>query len=125
MPAMYAVILAGGGGTRLWPLSRPEVPKPFLPLLGPRTLLQLTYDRLVGYPELGLAPADIAVVTDRRYRPLVAAQLPPETTILDEPMGRNTAAAIALATVAIDRPDPSWPLPGRAPRRARSTSLPR
>jgi mannose-1-phosphate guanylyltransferase len=100
---MYAVILAGGGGTRLWPLSRPESPKPFLPLLGPRSLLQLTYDRLVGYPELGLGPADVAVVTDRRYRGLVAAQLP-AVEIVAEPIGRNTAAAIALATIALDRP---------------------
>ena len=104
MPGMYAVILAGGGGTRLWPLSRPEAPKPFLPLLGERTLLQLTVDRLVGHPALGLAPGDVTVVTDRRYRALVAAQLP-GVGILSEPIGRNTAAAIALATVAIDRPD--------------------
>jgi mannose-1-phosphate guanylyltransferase len=99
---MYAVILAGGGGTRLWPLSRPEVPKPFLPLLGQRTLLQQTFDRIAGYPELGLAPADIAVVTDRRYRGLVEAQLP-AAEIVAEPIGRNTAAAIALATTALDR----------------------
>src|SRR5512135_2192196 len=103
MPRMYAVILAGGGGTRLWPLSRPEFPKPFLPLLGERTLLQLTVDRLVGHPELGLAPGDVYVVTDRRYKGLVAAQLP-GFEILSEPIGRNTAAAIALATVAIERP---------------------
>jgi mannose-1-phosphate guanylyltransferase/mannose-1-phosphate guanylyltransferase/mannose-6-phosphate isomerase len=100
---MYAVILAGGGGTRLWPLSRPEVPKPFLPLLGERTLLQLTYDRIVGHPELGLGPGYVAVVTDQRYRSLVAAQLP-AAEILIEPIGRNTAAAIALATVGFDRP---------------------
>jgi len=101
---MYAVILAGGGGTRLWPLSRPEVPKPFLPLLGDRTLLQLTVDRLVDHPELGLARADVAVVTDRRYRALVQSQLS-GVEILAEPIGRNTAAAIALATIALDRPD--------------------
>jgi len=101
---MYAVILAGGGGTRLWPLSRPEVPKPFLPLLGPRSLLQLTYDRLVGYPELALAPSDIVIVTDRRYRSIIASQLP-AVEIISEPIGRNTAAAIALATTALDRPE--------------------
>jgi mannose-1-phosphate guanylyltransferase len=101
---MYAVILAGGGGTRLWPLSRPELPKPFLPLLGERSLLQLTVDRLVGHPELRLSPADVAVVTDRRYRSLVGAQLP-GIEIVAEPIGRNTAAAIALAAVALDRLD--------------------
>jgi mannose-1-phosphate guanylyltransferase len=73
-------------------------------LLGERTLLQLTVDRLVGHPELELAPSDVAVVTDRRYRAIAAAQLP-GVEILSEPIGRNTAAAIALATVAIDRPD--------------------
>lgn len=99
---MYAVILAGGGGTRLWPLSRPETPKPFLPLLGERSLLQLTLDRLVGGPELPLDRHDVAVVTDRRYAHLVQDQLP-GIRVLAEPTGRNTAAAIALATLAIDR----------------------
>ncbi len=94
---MYAVILAGGGGTRLWPLSTPDRPKPFLPLLGDRSLLQLTADRLVG-----LVDADaIFVVADRRHSDLVRAQLP-AATVIEEPMGRNTAAAIALAAAAID-----------------------
>jgi mannose-1-phosphate guanylyltransferase len=105
---MYAVILAGGGGTRLWPLSRPETPKPFLPLLGgehgDRSLLQLTVDRLVGHAELPLTPADVSIVTDRRYNRLVREQLP-DVRILAEPAGRNTAAAVALATAAIERPD--------------------
>jgi mannose-1-phosphate guanylyltransferase len=105
---MYAVVLAGGGGTRLWPLSRPETPKPFLPLLGgehdDRSLLQLTVNRLVGHPELPLTASDVSIVTDRRYTRLVREQLP-ETRILGEPAGRNTAAAVALATAAIDRPD--------------------
>ncbi|MGH2406585.1 MAG: mannose-1-phosphate guanylyltransferase [Candidatus Limnocylindrales bacterium] len=96
---MYAVILAGGGGTRLWPLSTSARPKPFLPLLGERTLLQLTADRLDGL----VAPADVFVVTDRRYGALVRAQLP-AATVLEEPVGRNTAAAVALALAAIDRP---------------------
>ena len=96
---MYAVILAGGGGTRLWPLSTPDRPKPFLPLLGDRSLLQLTADRLVG-----LVDADaVFVVADRRHGDLVRAQLP-AATVVDEPMGRNTAAAIALAAAAIARP---------------------
>ena len=105
---MYAVVLAGGGGTRLWPLSRAETPKPFLPLLGgehgERSLLQLTVERLVGHPELPLTAADVTIVTDRRYTRLVREQLP-ETRILGEPAGRNTAAAVALATAAIERPD--------------------
>src|SRR5215203_7056761 len=95
---MYAVILAGGGGTRLHPLSRPERPKPFLPLLGERSLLQATVERVAGLTD------DITVVTDRRYEQLVREQVPATAMVL-EPLGRNTAAAIALATLVIERPD--------------------
>jgi mannose-1-phosphate guanylyltransferase len=98
---MYAVILAGGGGTRLWPLSRPERPKPFLPLFGDRTLLELTVDRLP--PEID-RQHDIYIVTERRYWDLAEALLP-RAKVLPEPQSRNTAAAVALATSAIERPD--------------------
>lgn len=101
---MYVVILAGGGGTRLWPLSTPARPKPFLPLLGDRSLLQMTFDRVVRGPELGIGADDVYVVTDRHYVPLVREQLPGIRAIA-EPTGRNTAAAIALATIVIDRPE--------------------
>ncbi len=97
---MYLVVLAGGGGTRLWPLSTPERPKPFLPLLGERSLLRLTVDRLAGLVDR----ADVFVVTDRRYGGLVRAQVP-GAVVLDEPVGRSTAAAVALATLAIERPE--------------------
>ena len=100
---MYAVILAGGGGTRLWPLSRSQRPKPFLPLLdGGRCLLQATVERLSPLVE----PQDVYVVTDVRYHDLVrdvVPALPPEN-IVGEPMGRNTAAAVAMAGHAIERP---------------------
>lgn len=99
---MYAVVMAGGGGTRLWPLSRAETPKPFLPLLGERSLLQRTFDRIVGHPELGLQADDVAVVTENRYGPMVRDQLP-GARVIAEPLGRNTAAAIALATLRFDR----------------------
>src|SRR6185295_14803777 len=95
---MYAVILAGGGGTRLHPLSTPERPKPFLPLIGERTLLQATIDRLDGLT------SDVTIVTDRRYERLVREQAP-DAALLLEPMGRNTAAAIALAAMTVERPD--------------------
>lgn len=95
---MYAVILAGGGGTRLHPLSRPEHPKPFLPLVGSESLLQATVARLAGVTD------DVTIVTDRRYERLVRTQLP-GGAVLTEPLGRNTAAAIALAALAIDRAD--------------------
>ncbi|MEO5918539.1 MAG: sugar phosphate nucleotidyltransferase [Candidatus Limnocylindrales bacterium] len=101
---MYVVILAGGGGTRLWPLSRPETPKPFLPLLGDSSLLQRTVARAVGHPDLALALGDVSIVTDRRYATLVRAQCP-GVRVIAEPAGRNTAAAIALATILVERPD--------------------
>ena len=99
---MYAVIMAGGGGTRLWPLSRPETPKPFLPLLGDDSLLQRTIARIVGHAELDLGADDLAVVTERRYGPMVREQVP-GALVIAEPLGRNTAAAIALATLRVDR----------------------
>lgn len=102
---MYAVIMAGGGGTRLWPMSRAETPKPFLPLIDERSLLRRTFDRIVDHPELGLKPEDVAVVTEKRYGPMVRAQLP-GAHVIAEPTGRNTAAAIALATLRFPR-DPA------------------
>ena len=100
---MYAVILAGGGGTRLWPLSRPDLPKPFLRLLGDRSLLRATFERIV--PGL-VGPGDVFVVTDRRYTALVLDELPElnRSQVLGEPAGRNTAPAIAYAAAAIERP---------------------
>ena len=98
---MYVVILAGGGGTRLRPLSRDDRPKPFLPLVDDRTLIQHTVDRLRGL----LRPRDIHVVTDVRYADLVRRQVPRIGSVIGEPVGRNTAAAIALATLAIQRPE--------------------
>jgi len=96
---LYAVILAGGGGTRLRPLSTAARPKPFLPLLGDRTLFQRTVDRVRE-----IADGGVAVVTNQLHAPLVRAQAP-DVTVLEEPLGRNTAAAIALATVALDAPE--------------------
>lgn len=99
---MYAVILAGGGGTRLWPLSRADRPKPFLELIGEGTLLQQTVARLSPL----IQPRDVYVVTDRRYLDLCRQQLAdmPAENIIGEPQSRNTAAAVALAAAVIDRP---------------------
>jgi mannose-1-phosphate guanylyltransferase/mannose-6-phosphate isomerase len=100
---MYAVILAGGGGTRLWPLSHPERPKPFVPLLGEQSLLRATFERVV--PALA-GPEDVAIIVDRRHVGRVRAELPeiPVGNVLAEPVGRNTAAAVALAALALQRP---------------------
>jgi mannose-1-phosphate guanylyltransferase len=100
---VYAVIKAGGGGTRLWPLSRSRRPKPFLPLLDEgRCLLEASATRLAPLIE----PDDVYVVTDHRYAAMVREAVPgiPAANIIGEPMGRNTAAAVALMAEAIDRP---------------------
>lgn len=93
------VILAGGSGTRLWPLSRAKYPKQFLPLVGEQTLLQKTATRLDGL--LDLAPP--VVVCNEEYRFIVAQQMheigQTEARIILEPGARNTAPAAALAAL--------------------------
>lgn len=94
---MIPVILSGGGGTRLWPMSRTHYPKQFLPLTGERTMLQETLTRLSGLADL--EPA--IVIANNNHRFLVAEQLQSigadNSHILLEPVGRNTAPAVALA----------------------------
>lgn len=92
---MQALILAGGSGTRFWPLSRRQTPKQLLALDGPRSLLQRTLDRLAPQVE----PGSVWVVTTSRLAPEVRRQLPevPPEQVLEEPQGRNTAAAIGWA----------------------------
>src|SRR3982751_495431 len=96
---MYFVILAGGGGTRLWPLSRPDLPKPFLPLVSGETPLQRTGRRIAPLVD----STHIFCVADQRYGQLVRDQAP-DVGLIVEPTARNTAAAIALASIVIDRP---------------------
>ncbi|MCF8034404.1 MAG: NTP transferase domain-containing protein [Desulfarculaceae bacterium] len=101
---LYAVIMAGGSGTRFWPASRREKPKQLLCLTGQRSLLQQTVDRLAP-----LAPPErVLVVTGQSHAPAVAEQLPdlPKANILAEPEGRNTAAACGLAAAWVARRDP-------------------
>jgi mannose-1-phosphate guanylyltransferase/mannose-6-phosphate isomerase len=93
------VILSGGAGTRLWPLSRELYPKQLLPLVGEQTMLQETVTRLRGLVDLG-APL---VVCNESHRFLVAEQLraigeKPAAIVL-EPVGRNTAPAVAVAAL--------------------------
>ncbi|HEY7832056.1 MAG TPA: sugar phosphate nucleotidyltransferase [Ktedonobacterales bacterium] len=96
---MYASILAGGSGTRLWPLSTKQRPKQFLQLTSERTMLQETVDRLTP-----LVPLDqLYIVTFADYAGSVAEQLPglPRANIVGEPGGRGTAASIGLAAALI------------------------
>src|SRR5258706_1642057 len=93
--ALHAVILAGGSGTRFWPLSTGKRPKHLLALLGKRTLLEETAARLKGL----VPPARTVVVTAKDQAAAVRRLLPtlPPGAILSEPMARKTAPAVALA----------------------------
>src|SRR5574338_1362208 len=96
---LIPVILSGGSGTRLWPLSRELYPKQLLPLVGERTMLQETAARVAGMTDVG-GPI---VVCNESHRFMVAEQLlesgdAPQAIIL-EPVGRNTAPAVAVAAL--------------------------
>ncbi|ELC7323329.1 mannose-1-phosphate guanylyltransferase/mannose-6-phosphate isomerase [Stenotrophomonas maltophilia] len=98
MTPIVPVILSGGSGTRLWPLSREAYPKQFLPLVGDDTMLQATWKRVASIA--GAAPI---VVANQEHRFMAAEQLReckvmPQALIL-EPVGRNTAPAIAIAAL--------------------------
>lgn len=105
MSTITPVILSGGSGTRLWPLSRELYPKQLLPLVGKSTMLQATVQRLDG-----LEAAPPVVVCNESHRFLVAEQLrqigQTAQAIVLEPAGRNTAPAIALAAQAAVAADP-------------------
>lgn len=94
---MKIIILAGGGGTRLFPLSRDCYPKQFLHVIGDKSLLAQTIERFLGLVEA----KDIIIVTNERYIFHVQSEIKSinaqEAHIITEPMGKNTASAIALA----------------------------
>jgi mannose-1-phosphate guanylyltransferase/mannose-6-phosphate isomerase len=105
--AVVPVILCGGSGSRLWPMSRRLLPKQFLPLVGERTLFQDTALRTRGVPGAG-APV---VITNAEQRFLAADQLAEigveARALLLEPAGRNTAPAVAAAALHVAREDPA------------------
>ncbi|MDX1638892.1 MAG: mannose-1-phosphate guanylyltransferase [Balneolaceae bacterium] len=101
---LYAVIMAGGSGTRFWPKSTTKIPKQFLNLFGEQTMLQMTAQRIQK-----LIPSErILVITNNRYVELVQQQLPelPETNIIGEPVARNTAPCVAYAAGLLQQRDP-------------------
>ena len=101
---MYALIMAGGTGTRLWPRSRTTKPKQFLALMGERTMLQETADRILPL----VTPAQIIIATGAKYNALAAEQLPdvPGANIIGEPSGKGSAPCIGLGALAMLRDDP-------------------
>jgi mannose-1-phosphate guanylyltransferase len=104
MEHTYAVIMAGGGGTRLWPVSRRERPKQLLPLLGKETLFQSTIARL----EKLFPPERILVVTVAEQAREMKEQVPsiPKENYLIEPAPRGTASVVALAAAVLQKRDP-------------------
>jgi mannose-1-phosphate guanylyltransferase len=101
----YVIIMAGGIGSRFWPMSRSQYPKQFHDFLGTgKSLIQMTYDRFRGF----IPAENVFVVTNRQYRSLVQEHLPeiaPER-ILGEPVGRNTAPCIAYGAYTIGQINP-------------------
>src|SRR5512138_1420506 len=104
MEHAYAVIMAGGGGTRLWPVSRKQTPKQLLPLLGKETLFQSTIARLEAF----FPPERILVVTVAEQAPEMQKQVPsiPVENYLIEPSPRGTASVVALAAAVLQKRDP-------------------
>jgi mannose-1-phosphate guanylyltransferase len=96
---LYAVIMAGGVGSRFWPRSKEKKPKQLLRVVGNNTMIQDTVKRLEGLVE----NKNIIVITNKVQKMRVKEQLPqlPEENIIDEPFGKNTAACIGLASILI------------------------
>ncbi len=103
-PGSYVAILAGGEGTRLWPLSRSRRPKQLLRLASSRSLIQQTVDRVLPL----VPPERVFVVTERSHADDLREQLPelPDRNVLVEPTRRNTAPALLLAALHIQARDP-------------------
>ena len=100
----HAMIMAGGCGTRLWPMSRRGKPKQLIPFLDGRTLLQMAWERLEGL----LPPERIYVCASEDHRRVILdslAALPPDN-LIGEPVGMDTLNAVALSSIVVGMRDP-------------------
>ena len=100
----YAVVMAGGRGERFWPLSTGDTPKPFLPILGEKSMLQMTVERIIPLIPL----PRILVVVGKEHLKVAQEQLPelPEENFLVEPIGKDTAPCIGFASLHVEKRDP-------------------
>jgi mannose-1-phosphate guanylyltransferase len=100
----YALIMAGGAGTRLWPLSREHLPKPALRLYGVQSMFEIAVERLLPL----FSPEQILVVASADHNQVLREQVPsiPEGNFIVEPEGRGTASAIGLAAIHLEARDP-------------------
>jgi mannose-1-phosphate guanylyltransferase len=105
MPELYAVIMAGGRGERFWPLSTNEFPKPFIPLLGPDSLIQDTVARLLPI----VPPERILISIGSDHLQIAREQLPqiPAENFIVEPVGRDTSACLGFCALHIEQRDPA------------------
>ena len=96
---LYAVIMAGGVGSRFWPRSKMKTPKQLIKIFGENTMIQDTVERLKGLVE----PENIIIITNKIQKQEIQEQLPsiPVENIIEEPFGRNTAACVGLAAVIV------------------------
>jgi mannose-1-phosphate guanylyltransferase len=102
---MYFVLMAGGIGSRFWPRSRSSQPKQLLQILGTRSMMQMTYDRIRNLAE----PEKILIVTNQDLKEAIAEQIPdiPRENIIGEPFGRNTAPCVGLACAFMKNREPA------------------
>ena len=100
----HAVIMAGGAGTRLWPLSRKRRPKHFLNLFDGKSLIRRSFERLTAF----MPPEAINIITSADHIDLVAQELPevPRENLIGEPAVRDTANAVGLSAFLLHERDP-------------------
>jgi mannose-1-phosphate guanylyltransferase len=100
---MYIVLMAGGVGTRFWPMSRKARPKQLLNIVGSKSMMRLTYDRIESLTR----PEKVLVITNEDQKSQILKQIPeiPAENIIAEPVGRNTAPCIALASAIVSARD--------------------